>query len=333
MPTLPATESRLSAVRERSVRVATYNLYLGADLTLIFGAQSPGHLLAQAQLVHQQLQSTNFPERADAIAALLVREQIDVVGLQEVARWEKGPMTADGTQATSTVWCDFLAELLRALARTGTPYDAHAENPNFAGSGAISESEYLSVVGHNVILVRRSSGIAVTSEVTGAFGRSLNIGTGVDNLVLTIRRGWSAIEAELGDARWLFACTHTEAYDLHARNAQRDELLGWLAHRRSPAVVVGDFNAKPDQVGMPSSYQDAWLVAGGNDTSGDGNTCGQAPDLTNPESSLSERIDYIWVNGAEVIDCRVVGNKPADRTAEAKLWPSDHACVLADVVL
>jgi hypothetical protein len=38
------------------------------------------------------------------------------------------------------------------------------------------------------------------------------------------------------------------------------------------------------------------------------------------------------VRGAEVTACRVVGERPEDRTSSG-LWPSDHACVVADIVV
>jgi endonuclease/exonuclease/phosphatase (EEP) superfamily protein YafD len=90
-------------------------------------------------------------------------------------------------------------------------------------------------------------------------------------------------------------------------------------------VVVGDFNAAPASVGMPAGFKDAW-VAGGD--GGPGHTCGQAPDLTNPETLLAERIDYVWVRGADVEGCRLVGHLDSDRTTDAGLWPSDHAGVV-----
>jgi endonuclease/exonuclease/phosphatase family metal-dependent hydrolase len=93
-------------------------------------------------------------------------------------------------------------------------------------------------------------------------------------------------------------------------------------------VVVGDFNATPDKVGMPEEYVDAWTAAG---RDGDGRTCGQKADLTG-ESSLDARIDYIWVRGAEVAACWVVGHRPEDRTPSG-LWPSDHAAVVAEITL
>ncbi|MGH3330147.1 MAG: endonuclease/exonuclease/phosphatase family protein [Nocardioidaceae bacterium] len=312
------------------VRVATYNLYLGADLTLVFGVESPDHLLRQAKLVHDQLQATDFASRAVAIAALLEREQVDVVGLQEVARWSNARLGPDGNAGEAEVCCDFLEELLAALERAGAPYDAHAPNANFNGGAPISGDEAMSVVGHNVILVRRGSGVEVTATSTGDYATLLEIPTGMRELVLEVGRGWGWVDGVVDGLPFRFVNTHTEAYDEHTRNAQRDELLAAIGDPGIPVVIAGDFNARPESVGMPPEYRDAWVAGRGE---GERHTCCQGADLANPESALRERIDYLWVRGAEVRSCRVVGNTATDRTAGTNLWPSDHACVLADVSL
>lgn len=313
-----------------SLRVATYNVYLGADLTLVFGAQSPEHLREQALLVHRQLLGTDFPARAEAIARLLVRERVDVVGLQEVARWSRSSLGPDGSPLEPEVWCDFLTELLATLERSGTPYDAHAANANFHGGAAISDDEAMSVLGFNVILVRRDSGVEVTGSRTGGYAATLGIPTGMDELVLNIPRSWGWVDAVVDGSAFRFVNTHTEAYDERTRNAQRDELLHGVGDPGMPVVVVGDFNSRPETVGMPESFQDAWVVAG---DGGPGHTCGQAADLANVESLLGDRIDYVWVRDAGVESCRVVGDVDADRTTGASVWPSDHACVVCDLRL
>lgn len=312
------------------LRVATYNIYLGADLSLVFGVESPEQLRQQAQLVYRQLLGTDFAARAEAIARLLVRDRVDVVGLQEVARWSMAAPGPDGAMGEPQLWCDFLAELLGALDRAGTRYEAHAANPNFHGSAAISERVEMSVLGLNVILVRRDSGIAVTSSRTGSYSVTLDIGTGMEGLVLNVPRSWGWVDAVVDGSRFRFVNTHTEAYDEPTRNAQRDELLHQVGDPGMPVIVVGDFNSPPESAGMPASFQDAWVVAG---DGGPGHTCGQAPDLANAEDLLAERIDYVWVRDALVDSCRVVGSADQDRTTGANLWPSDHACVVCDIRL
>jgi endonuclease/exonuclease/phosphatase family metal-dependent hydrolase len=303
-----------------ALTVATYNLYLGADLTVVFDVGSQEELTLRAGRVLDQVAATDFPARAGLIARSLVENRVDVVGLQEVARWSSA-----GDGAGPQVWLDFCVVLLEALRREGETYDAHACTPSFHG-GAVVGTTHTSVLGHNVILVRRGSGVRVTGERVGGFGDRLQITTGTPDVVFEIERGWSAIDAEIDGTPFRFVNTHHEAWDERTRDAQRDELVDALAAGSGPVVVVGDFNATPEQVGMPVEYVDAWTVA----DAGEGHTCGRPADLRGGQ--LRHRIDYVWVRGARVERCWVVGGDEDDRTATG-LWPSDHACVVARVRL
>jgi endonuclease/exonuclease/phosphatase family metal-dependent hydrolase len=309
-----------------TIRVATYNLYLGADVTVVFGVRSPEELAEQARVVLDQVVATDFAQRAEAIAALLVGERVDLVGLQEVARWSREVSVQHGEERTE-VWLDFLRVLLDALARAGQAYDVHARTANFRGGAHVEGREAMGVLGHNVVLVRRGSHVRVLAEQTGDFARTLDIVTGMPALVLNVARSWGWVDAEVDGRPLRFVNTHTEAWDEQVRNAQRDELIAAVGDPGRPVVVVGDFNAAPEQVGMPEEYVDAWVVAG---RGGEGLTCGQSADLTG-DSGLDVRIDYVWVRGdAEVTACWVVGHRPEDRTRSG-LWPSDHAGVVAEI--
>lgn len=301
--------------------MATYNLYLGADLTVVFAATDPDDLAWRARVVHDQVLATDFVARAEAVARILVRERVDVVGLQEVAQWSRDV-------EETPPWLDFLDELLTALARAGEPYDAHAATTSFEGGAHVADGDAMSVLGRNVVLVRRDSGVRVLGSRRGSFRRTLEVVTPMPGLVLGIARSWSWVDAELAGRRFRFVNTHLEAWDAEVRDVQRDELLEALGSPEVPVVVVGDFNAEPAEVGMPSEYVDAWAVAG---TGGPGSSCGQAADLTG-ECALAKRIDYVFARGPEVERCWVVGDRDEDRTSQG-LWPSDHAGVVADLTL
>lgn len=312
----------------RKIRVATYNLYLGADVTVVFGVTSPADLEAKARVVLDQVMKTDFPARAEAVAGLVAREHVDLVGLQEVAQWSRAVVGPGGEKRTE-VWLDFLEELMAALARSGQAYEIHALTANFRGGARVKGREELAVLGHNAILVRRGSGVRVTAELTGDFHRTLDIATGMPDLVLNVARSWGWVDAQVDGRPFRFVNTHLEAWDEQTRTCQRDELLAAVGDPDRPVVVVGDFNATPETVGMPEQYADAWAVAGGG---GEGLTCGQTADLASETPALRTRIDYVWVRGAEVGDCRVLGDRLGDRTASG-LWPSDHAAVVADILL
>jgi endonuclease/exonuclease/phosphatase family metal-dependent hydrolase len=309
-----------------TLTVATYNVYLGADLALLFAAGSIEELGEGAEAVRRQLDSTDFAQRAEAIARILAREQVDLVGLQEVTRWESTPVDAAGILGAAEVVVDFLPLLLAACAATGTPYDVHAVSENFTGGLPVAD-RWMSVLGANVVLVRRGGAARVTGARCGSFQRILEMPTGIVGVTFPVARSWGGVDVEVGGRPFLFVNTHTEAYDAATRDAQRDEVVATVGDPGCPVAVVGDFNARPDVVGMPAPYVDAWTAAG--HAIGDGFTCGQAPLLDNAESALGERIDYVFVRDADVRGCHLVGHELRDRTRPGGLWPSDHAGVVA----
>ncbi len=305
------------------VRVATYNLYLGADLSLLFRVADLDALARQVGVVRAQLDATRFDERADAVAALLSRERPDLVGLQEVSRW-----VSTGPDGEEHVLADFLSTLLEALETAGCPYDAHARTAAFGGSMPVSGTDWVSLSGANVTLVRRGGPVRVLGEATGTFATGYRVVTGIDGVTFPIQRGWSRLDVRVDGRPLRFVNTHTEAYDGPVRDKQRDEVLAATDDADVPVVLVGDLNAGPDTVGMPAGWTDAWTRG-----TGDGFTNGQAADLANETSTLRERIDYVWVRGGEVLSAWVVGDRPEDRTSPHHLWPSDHAGVVADLDL
>lgn len=130
--------------------------------------------------------------------------------------------------------------------------------------------------------------------------------------------------------------THLDPDSPFVQIAQGNELLTGPANTTQPVILLGDLNSNADGTGTPTyqnfldaGFGDVWLEVG----SGDGFTSSQDADLLNALSSLSRRIDFIlfkneWVpNTADV-----VGEEQSDRTATA-LWPSDHAGVVATLIL
>jgi hypothetical protein len=311
------------------VRVATYNLYIGADLSLLFDVSDLTGLAEQVQAVRRQLEATRFPERATALAALLARERPHLVGLQEVSRWTVAPIAADGSLGDEQVLVDFLPVLLGALDEAGCPFDAHVVNENFAGAMPVSGSEWMSLVGANVTLVRRDAGVVVLDGATGEFTAGHEVVTGIDGVAFPIVRSWGSVDVRIDGTALRFVNTHTEAYDAAVRDAQRDELIALCGEVATPVVLVGDFNATPDEVGVPAPWVDAWSQADGTD--GTGATVGQAADLANEKSKLRARIDYVFVRDARAVGCRRVGHEAGDRSEPHRLWPSDHAGVVADL--
>ena len=104
--------------------------------------------------------------------------------------------------------------------------------------------------------------------------------------------------------------------------------------------MVGDFNSKPSAPETEAPYNQM-LAAGFLDTwtrrntePGDGPTCCQIEDLTNPVSAHTQRIDFVFVKNPSApagplggpVQIKLFGDGAEEKTSNG-LWPSDHAGV------
>jgi hypothetical protein len=303
-----------------TLSVASYNLYLGADLSIVLGERPRREMEANLAEVQRQLVAAAFPHRAVHVAQDLAAREVDLVGLQEVCCW---------TLAAEEMW-DFTSLLLEALAECGVDYETVSEVATFSGDGDLAihgASLPVRVRGSNVVLRRVGSHVRVNETGQGLFDSALEVHS-LGSKWVAITRVWCGVRCEIEGRGFSFVDTHTEAYDPASRNRQRDELLAACTHWDGPLIVVGDFNATPEQIGMPPELVDAWSV----NPHDPGHTCCQAADLSNEESLLSERIDYVWVREARVRRAALLGTDPRVREA-AGVWPSDHAGVHAIIEL
>lgn len=160
--------------------------------------------------------------------------------------------------------------------------------------------------------------------------------TSVERLDLEPNRSALRGLVALGDATLLIAVTHL--HHLPADEAVRDEqtarLLDWLSSG-PPAdalVVVGDFNAEPDEPASErmrsNGFRSAFAEANGAD-----------PDVTWPSGIQAPAldadgdpgcIDYVWLRGAaRSVSARLVFDRPA--VGDTTLYPSDHFGIAAVV--
>ncbi|HZD69290.1 MAG TPA: endonuclease/exonuclease/phosphatase family protein [Actinomycetes bacterium] len=321
---------------QRRLTVASYNLYLGADLTPLFSASSPQELVQLAGQIYANVVRTDFPSRAEAIARLLAASPPDVAGLQEVSLWETGPI--GGPLSPSY---DFLRLLLAALARHGLSYRPVAVNVNFAGAPMpISATTAARLTDRDVIIARSdlpAARLKVRGPESHNFAARLVIPTAIPGLSFTVLRGWSAVDVKVRGRTVRFANTHLEAFSTPVRKQQAQELAAALARSAHPVVLVGDLNSTPDDtVGAygtfaAAGYADAWVAVQGPEG---GFTAGQTELLDNVPSKLDHRIDYVLYQplGVRAVAAEVIGEELADRTP-AGLWPSDHAGVVATLDL
>ena len=108
-----------------TVKVMTRNIYLGGNIFLPIATHGRAPQFEQkAGELWDQVETTNFPRRAKLLAREIKRHKPDLIGLQEVALWRRGPQgVKDGsaTPATQVVY-DFKKTLLRELKRAGLKY-------------------------------------------------------------------------------------------------------------------------------------------------------------------------------------------------------------------
>ena len=333
--------------RFRPVDVMTRNLYLGADLAPAIAAGSPQDLAIAATGIWRQVQATDFPQRARALAAEIRESAPLLVGLQEVALWRTGPPdgppSLGGTPATHVVY-DFLEILLRELAN-GHLYEpvvvqqeADLESPTTLGFD-------VRLTMRDVILVRRGGDVRVASRQSANFAHNLILPIAGGLASVTSTRGWTAVDVLAKNQRFRFVNTHLEAFSNFFRCAQSLELLdGPLATTSLPIVLVGDLNSAPDDPGFTedgSPFNDTnpyeiLTAAGLIDTwtevhrRNPGNTCCNEADLRNVRPTYVQRIDHVLLSEGDTFGSELVGDTSRDRT-RGGLWPSDHAGVVATV--
>jgi endonuclease/exonuclease/phosphatase family metal-dependent hydrolase len=353
--------------------VGIYNVYLGADLNPLFGASSLPDLISRASAIYAEVERTDFPQRAEAIAELVADDAPDVLGLNEVALWETAPwafvQTPGGPLPVATgpytPTFDFEQILLDALAAEGEPYTVVATNSNFTSATipiAIPISPTLAArfTDHDLILVRDDAlkHLTVSNVRSFNFSDASLFSVNLLGLNVQVDRGWSTVDLTQRGRTFRFVNTHLEAFGTTPlrdewRNLQAAELVADLETSPHPLVVVGDINARPtlcQDFRQPPQFQDQNVVAYGlledaglqevwplvyeRDPCGPASwTSGQDDSLLEP-STLDHRIDVVFVSEEfSALQAETIGEEPGDRTEPDGFWPSDHAGSLAKIRL
>jgi len=327
-------------------RVMTQNLYFGFDTGPLLSAASPEDIPVLAAQAFAQLLSTDFSERAGAIADEIARQKPHLIGLQEVALFRiqsPGDAVVGGTTPAETVFLDYLEILLSALAARGLDYHVAAkiqnvdvELPMVTGTDPLTFDD-IRLTDYDVILAKGD--VKTTHSIAANYQAKLFIPT----LGLEVPRGYAAVNAVIAGGKTIrFATTHLEDTPFpDIQLAQAQELAAALAAFDGPVVLVGDFNSPaPDGVTygylLSQGYVDGW-VESKNREKGTGMTWGHTPDLRNDADELTQRLDLILVRQVsgmgggllpEVSWVKVWGDELDERTASG-MWPSDHAGVEA----
>jgi hypothetical protein len=317
----------------------TRNLYLGSELGGLFEAGSEAELVAAASEVWANVLASDFPARAEVLAAEVAEHRPLLIGLQEVSLFTG----ESGSGASISI--DFLDILLGALADAGLHYRAVAISPAFEGTLPAFDPTLgfvqATLIDRDVILVRADvppAQLTVLDEQVGLFDAALTLD--VLGQPLRIDRGWGYVDVRIRGREFRFVNTHFEAFDpgefIRIQQASRELLAGPL-DTDLPVVLLGDFNSDAEADGLAyrilideGGFEDAWSTANPGDP---GLTCCHDADLRNEVVDLRSRIDLILVrDGVRVREMERVGIDPAMRTPGG-LWPSDHAGVVGRVML
>lgn len=332
-----ASRTAVADRADRALKVMTYNIYQGTELQNSIAATTPMQFLLGAGMDFEMMRQTDFAKRVFVIASEVAEHHPDLIGLQEVAQWRTAPYP--GSAPAVTVEQDFLAMLLRALEARGLHYEVVSSVSNFDVQAPARLStgvvELVRLTDSNVILARRDTGeahLAVFNAQSSNFATNLHIATvGGD---VTVLEGWASIDVKRRGRVVRFITTHLDAFAPPIRAAQANEVLNGPANTDLPVVLVGDLNSTTTATSYlafaGSGFMDIWATLFPGDP---GFTCCQVlPTIDNASSALSKRIDYVLARGLFPAGIDRLGVDASSRTASG-LWPSDHAGLVATLVL
>src|SRR5215469_14507161 len=325
---LPAVASMVQPI---DVAVMTQNLYLGADTTPVLAAMTVPDLQKAILDAADSVIANNFPLRAEAIASEVASAGGPLlIGLQE------SEIVSESDVPQPLNYADTLIAALKDLGLNYTYKIPGLEDAVHTGlvldSGAAGIfNPRFTLTDQEVVLVRSDvPNFTVTSVSAQTFVNDVTVDTLLGKF--SLKRGYVLVNASLNGVPFQFVSTHlAETHDA-TEPAEVGEILTALGTSVERQLVVGDFNAGPDEVcgGSPCGPEEM-VAAGFADTDrGLGSTCCQSPTLDNPESSLTHRYDYIFERGFHAIySAALVGDQPFEE--ERPLWPSDHAGVVSTI--
>lgn len=359
----------LPASDAQSVTVMTRNIYLGGSINRPIRAAldrtGPAGVLALGHANHrlrEVVRRTDFTTRSKLLAEEIAATRPDLIGLQEVALWRHGPMQLDrvGRPDARQVDYDFLDMLLTDLASRGVRYEvvhvqplSDVEAPAFTGNpftGTAGSAQDVRLTDRDVILVRSEAGLRIEGSGGGEFSPRLDVK--LADATFRFVRGYGWVDVAVGSARMRFVNTHLESQSSQLARAQAEELLNGPAGNTSLSTVIAcDCNSNPASPAARSSlpigsgaayrlitdghgFSDLWLQQPGRD--GGGNTAWLSELVNDETADFERRVDLVLARSAspgQIVANRVevTGDELSDRDSASKLWPSDHAGVVAEL--
>ena len=331
-----AFHSDSPAVSAARITVMTRNLYVGAGFHTLLDISTPEEIPDRVAKVYARVLSSQFPERAEAIADEIVKIRPDVVGLQEapLLLFQPPSEASNATQPQPAVAAmDYLQILLDALQRRNAHYVVAASVNNTDLTAPRTDGGTIRFIDRDVILVRTNpplKGMLVLNPQAKNFEMQLKLE--IAGKEVAIHRGWCSVDVEVGGKVARIVNTHLEEgfFDL-IQFYQAQELSNGPLRTSLPVIALGDFNAADGsdtyRYLLKTGFKDSWPLTHPADP---GFSCCQDEDLLNSTSQLKERIDLVLYQGIQinVDDVKLVGNHPTNRIPSGQ-WPSDHAGVVA----
>jgi hypothetical protein len=245
------------------LKVMTQNLYVGANLFKILDETRPVPEIAAE--IFADIQTTDFRQRAEAIADSIAKHRPHLIGLQEVSLIRTQcpddivfPPN-DPTPNATDVYADYLQMLLEALAARGQFYEVatFVENADVelpvANLGLLNcDSPLFDARLTDFDVTLRRSDVDVTFAFAGNFLANFPVPTPVGPIEFT--RGYNIVDVDLKGRSYRFVNTHLEVSGNPFANgfqfAQAFELtqiLDGLATELGDEIVVlvGDLNSDP----------------------------------------------------------------------------------------
>lgn len=336
---LPAAAQAASG-NQLKITAMTYNLFQGSELTEASSATSLTEFLAAAAKDYGEVQRTDFPQRAQAIAAEAQSAAPDLIAIQEAALWKTGdPVASPPVPPPATVSYDFIQILVNALNARGLHYapvavtnDFTVEGPGLFPTGLMN----IQLTDRDAILARTDVPLTISHVQTGNFTHNTVLQTFQGPITLT--EGWASVDATLGHHTVRFVTTHLADSSIAVGAAQATELVQGPLSTDLPVMMTCDCNADPTTATYAiltgAGLKDSWLQA---EPGQPGFTCCQDTTLQNallnPTSTLATRIDYIFSRGGglKATGDQIVGADPGSRSTPGGFWPSDHAGLIAEL--
>lgn len=246
-----------------NLKVMTQNLYVGANLFKILDPTKP--VPVNAAEIFGDIQTTDFWQRAEAIANLVAERNPHLIGLQEVSLIRTqcpSDLVVDpalGPNAT-LVYADYLQMLIEALNARGLSYEvaatvtnADVELPvlNLGVFPSCGELFFDARLTDRDVTLRRSD-VEVTFTHSDNYIANLPIPTPAGEIEFI--RGYNIVDVDLKGRNYRFVNTHLEVsgdpfanFFQFAQAAELTQVLGIVAGSVADRIVVtvGDFNSDP----------------------------------------------------------------------------------------